>query len=76
MYSKIPFGLINAGATFKRAMDIAFAVEKDKFVVIYMDDVMVYYKYDRDHMKHLAKVFLKCIRYGISLTLGMSNFGT
>jgi len=36
IYEKIPFGLINAGATFQRAMDIAFVGERDKFIVIYL----------------------------------------
>jgi hypothetical protein len=39
MYAKIPFGLMNAGATFQGAMDIAFIGKKDKFVVIYLDDI-------------------------------------
>jgi hypothetical protein len=33
---------MNAGTTFQRAMDIAFADEKDKFIVIYLDDITVY----------------------------------
>ena len=42
MYDKMPFGLMNAGATFQRAMDIAFVGEKDKFIVIYLDDITVF----------------------------------
>ena len=38
MYSKMRFGLMNVGATFQRAMDIAFSEEKDKFVVVYRSE--------------------------------------
>ena len=44
MYAKIPFGLMNAGATFQRAMDITFVEEKDKSVVVYLDDITVFSK--------------------------------
>ena len=67
MYAKMPFGLMNAGATFQRAMDIAFIGEKDKFVVIYLDDITVFSKTDKEHCCHLKRVFLKCRRYGLSL---------
>ena len=42
MYTKMPFGLMNAGATFQREMDIAFAKEKDKVVVVYLDDITAF----------------------------------
>jgi hypothetical protein len=42
MYAKMPFGLMNAGETFQRAMDISFTGEKDKFVVICLDDIIVF----------------------------------
>jgi hypothetical protein len=42
MYDKIPFGLMNAGATFQRAMDIAFVGEKDTFIFIYLDDITIF----------------------------------
>jgi hypothetical protein len=32
MYSKMPFGLMNAGAIFQRDMAIAFIGEKEKFI--------------------------------------------
>jgi hypothetical protein len=37
MYAKMPFSLMNHGATFQREMDIEFFDEKDKFIVIYLD---------------------------------------
>jgi len=52
-YQKMPFGLINVGATFQRAMDIEFVGEKDKFIVIFLDDMTVFSTSDEDHIKHL-----------------------
>jgi hypothetical protein len=67
MYAKMTFGLMNAGAMFQRAMDIAFIGEKDKFVFIYLDDITVFSKHDKEHCCHLRKVFLKCRSFGLSL---------
>jgi hypothetical protein len=51
MYDKMPFGLMNVGDTFQRAMDIAFIGEKDKFMVIYLDDIIVFSKSNDEHLK-------------------------
>ena len=59
MYAKMPFGLMNVGATLQREMDIVF-LEKVRFVVIYLDDITVFSKNDQDHLQHLKRVFLKC----------------
>ena len=48
MYAKMWFGLMNAGATFQTSMDIAFTEENDKFVVVYMDDIIVFSKSGKD----------------------------
>ena len=61
------FGFMNAGAMFQRDLYIEFVEENDKFVLVYMDGIIVYSISNRDHIKHLEKVFLKCRRFGISL---------
>ena len=57
MYAKMPFGLMNDGATFQREMDIMFSNEKDKFIVIYLDDITVYSASNEQHLEHLKKFF-------------------
>jgi len=59
MYDKMPFGLMNAGDNFQHTMDIAFVDERDKLVVIYLDDLMVFSKSDEDHLIHLKQTFEK-----------------
>ena len=39
-----------------------------------MDDIIVYSRSDREHIKHFERVFLKCRKYGISLNPRKSNF--
>jgi len=42
MYAKMPFCLINIGATFQRVMVITSFGKHDKFVVIYLHDVIIF----------------------------------
>jgi hypothetical protein len=75
MYAKMPFGLMNAEATFQRSMDIAFSDDKDKFIVIYLYDITIYSFSYEEHLKHLRRDFQKCRKFEISLNLKKSNFG-
>ena len=52
-YRRIPFGLINAGATFQRAVDIAFPGLIGRSVIVYLDDVMIFSKKREEHTFHL-----------------------
>jgi hypothetical protein len=67
MYVKMPFGLMNVGATFQRAMDITFVEELGIFIFICLDDVTVYSQSNDEHLRHLRQVFEKCRKFGISL---------
>ena len=73
-YHKMPFGLINAGATFQRAMDITFGGLINRSVVVYMDDITVISYHRRDHIYHLRQIFERCQRCGISLNPRKSIF--
>jgi hypothetical protein len=36
-------------------------------MVIYLDDITIFLKFDDEHLQHLEQIFQKCRRYGISL---------
>ena len=56
-YRRMPFGLINAGETFQRAMDIAFRGLTGQSVVVYLDDVTIFSKKGEEHAFHLKHIF-------------------
>jgi hypothetical protein len=47
------FGLTNAPAHFMYLMNSIFMSELDKFVVIFIDDILVYSKSMEEHEEHL-----------------------
>ena len=52
----IPFGLTNSLATLCNLMNDVFYEFVDHFVVVYLDDIVIYSKSLEDHLKHLRKV--------------------
>lgn len=48
-------------------MDITFANEKDVFLVVYLDDLIVFSNSDEENLYHFKIVFQRCRKYGISL---------
>src|SRR5260364_278106 len=55
----MPFGLCNAPATFQRLMNQVLADLLKKFVVVYLDDIIIYSTTFNEHMMHLTAVFNK-----------------
>jgi len=45
-----------------------------KFVVVYLDDINVYSKTFKDHLKHLRIVFQRIREAGLKLNLDKCNF--
>jgi hypothetical protein len=74
MYDKMPFGLMNAGDTCQREMDIDFIGERDKFVAIYLYDITVFSKSNVEHLVHLKQTFEKCRKFCLSLNPKNSHF--
>ena len=53
----MPFGLCNAPATFFTLMNDVLRPYLDSFLVVYLDDIVVFSDNMEDHKKHLAMVF-------------------
>ena len=53
----MPFGLTNALATFYTLMNKIFHPYLDKFMVVYLDDIVIYSNTLKEHVEHLKKVF-------------------
>src|SRR6266498_1239963 len=60
-FKVIPFGLVNASATFQRLMNNVLRDYLRKFCLVYLDDIIIYSKSLKDHKQHVRKV-LQAIR--------------
>ena len=57
----VPLGLTNAPATFMCLMNIVFNKYMDKFVLVFLDNILIYSKNEEEHEEHL-RMTLKLLR--------------
>ena len=55
-YLVMSFGLTNALAYFMYLMNSVFMPELDKFVVVFIDDILIYSENEKDHEEHIRIV--------------------
>jgi len=71
----MPFGLTNAPATFCTLMNEIFRESLDDFVVVYIDDILIYSGSLEEHEEHLHKVFQRLRENKLYAKLEKCKFG-
>jgi hypothetical protein len=74
-WAVMPMGLTNSPATFQRLMDSVLRDYIGDFVVVYMDDVLVYSKTPHDHILHLQMILEKFRQHSLHCRLSKCAFG-
>ncbi|MBW0498862.1 hypothetical protein O181_038577 [Austropuccinia psidii MF-1] len=75
-YTKMPFGIKNAPPHFQRIMDTIFQEEiLEGWMVVYIDDIVIYAETWEDHMKYIDRVLIKCTPINLKIVLKKCNFG-
>lgn len=73
-FNRMPFGLCNAPATFQRAMDSILEEERGRFVIPYLDDIIIFSKSMEEHKIHVDVVMKKLKNAGICLNKKKCKF--
>ncbi|GBG87794.1 hypothetical protein CBR_g45950 [Chara braunii] len=74
-FTVMPFGLTNAPTTFQSLMDKVFPNQINRFVVVYLYDILIFNKSMGEHMRHLEELMQILKDAQLHLNLEKSEFG-
>ena len=61
----MPFGLTNSPSVFMDLMNRVFREFLDQFVIVFIDDILVYSQTEEDHAEHLRQVLQTLRQHGL-----------
>lgn len=73
-YTRMPFGLKNAPATFQRVMDNVLQGLQGKHCLVYMDDIIIFSSSLQEHITSIKLVFQRLIENNMKIQLDKSEF--
>ncbi|MBW0474230.1 hypothetical protein O181_013945 [Austropuccinia psidii MF-1] len=75
-YARMQFGIKNAPAHFQRMLDTIFQEEiLESWMVVYIDDIIIYSQKWEDHVQYIDRVLGKCTPINLKISLKKCNFG-
>jgi len=70
----MPFGLVNAPATFQEMMNKILREFLDHGVVVYLDDILIYLETEEEHIELVKKVLTRLEEYQLAVSVTKSVF--
>jgi hypothetical protein len=71
----MPFGLTNAPTNFMRLMDYVLRPLTNSFVVVYLDDILIFDRTWEEHMQHIQQVLGTLWQHKLYANLEKCSFG-
>jgi hypothetical protein len=71
----LPFGLSNAPAAFSAMLSKVLSPYLDRFVVIFIDDILVFSRTEQEHLSHLETVLRTLQQHQLYVKLSKCQFG-
>jgi hypothetical protein len=68
-FNVVPFGLTNAPASFSNMMLRVLDPVLDKWIFVYLNDILIYPRTEAEHLKHLRSVLALLRKHGVTRQL-------
>jgi hypothetical protein len=73
-FNVMSFGLTNAPAFFMNLMNSVFMDYLDRFVVVFIDDILIYSQIEEEHVDHLRMVLQRLREHQLYAKLSKCGF--